>query len=473
MNSKCRLKIMLVILTFLFSYSNLNAEEEIGSQHTVGLGFLYDYEYSEPYLMHLRAGQSATADEYANIGILYNYKNAFLTNGYLSELELDTSFQFMTQSYWSNGSGKQNGTDLEIFNLRALYGFQLSKKLMLKSGVGYRYLYDYGQNTYTTTGHWGYDREQDYTYIPILAELNSSKGMLKLEYDYIIEGNNTSYMGYKGGTNKDLNFKNNNGHIWKISHESQHGNFIFEPYYEFLYVETSNTVSGYIEPYNVTNEIGFRIKNEFNSKRTPVSDYKKIITDDQFYFGFQWLQSEVESGFYSPTGTAKINEENDGFSIVSGMNILNGVKGLPFRLDFEVAFNQFGDATIKGNANDTFVTDGRYATKLYANGTTLQFSHQDSSVIIESYSTSIGVKPSFKILDSLSIYTNIGLNKWNQAEVYSYSGVASTHEYKGTDIYYGFGIGYLNKGFTAEIEYLEHDMYYDAKSYVGTLKYNF
>ena len=71
--------------------------------------------------------------------------------------------------------------DTEIYNLRALYGLQLSKKLMLKSGLGYRYLFHHWKNRVTTTGGKGYDREQDYTYIPILAELNSSKGILKFE----------------------------------------------------------------------------------------------------------------------------------------------------------------------------------------------------------------------------------------------------------------------------------------------------
>jgi len=261
--------------------------------------------------------------------------------------------------------------------------------------------------------------------------------------------------------------------MWKVSHESQHGNFIFEPYYEFLRVETSSLVDGYVEPYNVTNEIGFRIKKEFNSKRAPVSDYKKIITDDQFYFGFQLLMSEIDSGWSSPAGNTKINEENDGFSIVSGMNIVNGIKGLPFRLYFEVAFNQFGDATLRGNANDSFITDGRYGKKTYTNGTRLTWANNDSALVIESYSTSLGVKPSFKILDTLSIYTNLGLHRWDQSEITSYSGSVTNYEYKGTDIYYGIGAGYHDKGFSVEIEYLEHEMYYDAKSLTGALKYNF
>ena len=70
--------ITIIILSFLIFQTNLKAEEELGSQHSVGLGFLYDYEYSEPHYMHLRSGESATDDQHANIGFLYNYKNAFI-----------------------------------------------------------------------------------------------------------------------------------------------------------------------------------------------------------------------------------------------------------------------------------------------------------------------------------------------------------------------------------------------------------
>ena len=78
------IKVLLSIFCIIIFQTQLKAAEELGSQHTVGLGFLYNYEYSEPHLMHLRAGKSATSDTWANIGILYNYKNAFIKNGYLS-----------------------------------------------------------------------------------------------------------------------------------------------------------------------------------------------------------------------------------------------------------------------------------------------------------------------------------------------------------------------------------------------------
>ena len=424
--------------------------------------------------MHLRAGKSATSDTWANIGFLYNYKNAFLKNGYLSELELDTSFQSMTQTYWSNGTGTMEDIDVEIFNLRALYGVQLSSKLMLKSGLGYRYLYHYWQNRQSTSGAYGYDREQDYTYIPILVELNSSKGILKFEYDYIIEGNNTSYLGYLGGTNKDLDFENNDGYMWKISFEEEINGIIYEPYYEFLRVEDSNTVSASAEPQNTTNEIGFRIKKEFNSKRLSVSNYKKIITNDEYYFGMQVLMSEVESGFSSPTGSAKIDEEDTGFSIVSGMQILDSLGGFSLKLNFEVALNQFGDSIISTNIGDSLITDGRYRKGIFAAGTVISDWQNNNDVVIKSYSKSVGIKPSFMIIDNLFLNGNIGLHSWNQVENDFWPGTNwSRTEYDGTDIYYGVGASYKINSFTAEIGYLEHDMYYDAKSFTGALKYNF
>ena len=64
-------KILISIFCIIIFQTQLKAEEELGSQHTVGLGFLYSYEYSEPYLMHLRAGLNADDDKYSNIGFLF------------------------------------------------------------------------------------------------------------------------------------------------------------------------------------------------------------------------------------------------------------------------------------------------------------------------------------------------------------------------------------------------------------------
>ena len=63
------INIFLLILSFIIFQTQLKAEEELGSQHSVGLGFLLAYEYSEPHFMHLRGGIIAEDNEYENIGL--------------------------------------------------------------------------------------------------------------------------------------------------------------------------------------------------------------------------------------------------------------------------------------------------------------------------------------------------------------------------------------------------------------------
>ena len=54
------------------------------------------------------------------------------------------------------------------------------------------------------------------------------------------------------------------------------------------------------------------------------------------------------------------------------------------------------------------------------------------------------------------------------------SGASPTQNtYDGIDTYYGFGLGFNSDNLTLGLEYLEHDMYYDAKTMSASLKYNF
>ena len=483
------LKILFSIFLIFSTTNNVFAASKfILSQHEFGLSYPVYYEYEEPKLMHLRSGLGED-DRQQNIGLIYNYKNSFLLNNYLTEFEFDNSFQFFKQTYWSNGTGTMKDIDVEVFNSRLLYGIVASEKLMIKSGLGYRYLYHYWQDRYSTTGNWGYDREQDYTYIPIIAELKmpipelNLNGTLKVEFDQIIEGNNTSYMGYKGGSNKDLDFRNDDGYIWKVSYKFAHLGFNFEPYYEFMSVEESDVVSGSYEPSNTTTEYGLKFTKLFGEKKSDLaSNHKTIFNNEKYYFGIQALFSEVETGFYAPTGTAKIEEEDIGFSIVSGMRVLSNINNLPIDLDVEIAFNQFGEAVQSCNNTDTVKTDGRYQNGKYAAGTTLTCNSNNNDVVIESYSTSIGIKPSFNFDNTFFINkdlksfvsANIGLARWDQSELAFKPGTNyATNDYSGIDPYVGFGIGLKEGNFSMEVEYLEHDMYYDAKSFTTSFKYIF
>lgn len=480
-----KLKTIFFLFIIITLYQSNLAAAELGIKHEYGLSFLGSYEYEEPTLMHLRAGSQGADEELENLGFLYNYKNAFLNDdGLLNEFEFDSSYQFMTQSYWSNGTGTMKNIDVEIYNLRALHGIQFSDKLMLKSGIGYRHLYHYWQNQYTSTGHWGYDREQDYTYIPIIAELRmpipelNLDGKLNVEFDQIIEGRNTSYFGYQGGSNEDRSYTNSDGYIWKVSYEGKRGDLTLEPYYEFMQVDDSTRSSnGSREPANTTKEIGLKITKAFKSQRSVASDFKKIIGNDDYYFGIQLLKTAVETGWYAPTGTAKIDEDDYGYSIISGMRVLDKISeinGQPIKLDVELAYNQFGEAVQSCNNGDTVTTDGRYRGGLYSPGTTLTCTTDNNDIVISSHSTTLGIKPSIYLSSEIFVSANLGLNRWNQSEydIAPGSNIAST-TYDGINTYTGFGFGLNKNNLDLRLDYSKHDMYYDAKAISASLTYNF
>ena len=113
------MKIIKKLLLFVFIVStlpmSLNASE-IGSKHEYGIILLGSYEYEERKLMHLRSGSQAEKDQLENLGFLYNYKNAFVKSDYLNEFEFDSSYQFLTQTYSSYGTGTMDDIKTEIYN---------------------------------------------------------------------------------------------------------------------------------------------------------------------------------------------------------------------------------------------------------------------------------------------------------------------------------------------------------------------
>ena len=469
-------KIFFII--FLANFNNLYADEKIGSQHQYGISLLGSYEYEETQLMHLRGGLQAESKKHENYGLLYNYKNSFINNGYFTEFEFDNSYQFMNQSYWSNTTGTMKDIDVDIFNSRLLYGLNISEKLMLKSGLGYRYLYHHWENRKSSTGGNGYDREQDYTYIPIIAELKAPipelavDGILKIEFDNVIAGQNNSYLGYLGGSNRDLEFTNDDGYMWKISYEANMSNYIIEPYYEFMSIEESTSTSSSQEPSNTTKEIGIRFKTAFNTNNnSKVSNYKTLRNDDKYYFGIQLLMSEVEIGLFNPSGTGQIDDKDGyGYSLISGTSLTDF-------LDLEFAFNQFNQSQFTCNNGDTVITDGRYNKGANPYGTTLTCGSDNTAVIIESYSTAIGIKPKFEFsLNDLDIAFNLsaGYHRWDQSETTVVAGSSTTVvDLTGHDPYFGLGIFTTNDNLSFSLSYLQHDMFYNAKSLGASVNYIF
>ena len=119
--------ILIAILTSIFQL-NLIADDEIGMTHEFGLQITGSYDYNEPEFMH---NKSELQDHWLdNFGLVYNFKNSFVLNDFLTEFEFDSDFRRTTHDYWSDQSGTQKDIENDILNLRTLYGFQLNDNLV-------------------------------------------------------------------------------------------------------------------------------------------------------------------------------------------------------------------------------------------------------------------------------------------------------------------------------------------------------
>lgn len=472
-------KFFIIFFLLIFSFGNFKTNSaEIGTNYELGVSFLGDYNYDEPNFMNLRSGYRARRDKVKNIGALFNIKHGFLIKEVLSEFEIDTSYQKFTQSYDSKSSGNMHNIDTDVSNIRVLYGIQMTEKLMLKTGLGFRELYHHWSGK-TSSGASAYDRVQNYTYVPILAELNAPiselglNGKFKLEYGLIINGNLDNKWGHLAGFDNNTEMTNDKGYIWKSSYEAKMNGYILEPYYEFINVDDSNLADGFLEPANTTKEIGLKVKKGFGSSRKEISNFKTIGNNSNFYFGVNALKVKIDTGLSTPTGSTDIDEEDIGRSITSGMNIFKDEWNNRYKLDVEVSYNEFGKAHLACKNGDTFIVDGRYQNSKFAAGTTLSC---PSPLVwmIESYSTSIGLKPNINIplVDGLFVNANLGFHKWDQHELIG-QGIADWRNYYGTDRYTGYGVGFKKNNLELGVETLKHNMYYNAESVSVSLKYNF
>lgn len=463
-------KLLLFIFANVFLLSYANAEDKVGMTHEFGLQVTGSYDYNEPEFMH---NKSELQEQWLdNFGLAYNFKNSFVLNDFLTELEFDSDFRRITYDYWSDATGTDNDVENDVYNLRGLYGVQLTDKLMLKSGFGYRYLIDKHAGGVTTTGHTGYDRIQEYKYIPIVAELvapiGSINGKLKLEYDHVFWGENESKL-----SSGALKFRNDDGYMVKASYKIPYEGFYLEPYYEFQSIEESTVTGSSQEPSNTTDEFGIKLTKKFgDDKLTSISKSNRIANiSDNYYFGFGLMQTEVESGFSAPTGTAAIDEKDWGQQLFAGINLNE-------YLDLEFAFNKFGETIMSCNNADTVITDGKYNQGANSAGSTLTCGANNVSVNIHSNSLSAALKPKFDIavnndLD-VSAFGTIGFTQWDQSETTLTTGTSTSMvNYSGHDPFYGIGVTAQTNALSFSMEYQDYDMYYDATAIVASISYKF
>jgi hypothetical protein len=460
------------LATLLSSLSTTsNSADKIGVTQDLGILITGYYKYDEPDFMY---NKSEVQDHLLNnFGIMYNAKNNFLFEGYLNQLEFDADFRRFDINYWSNGTGTAKNIENDVYNLRALYGIQASDKLMFKTGYGYRHLLDKKKGGLTTTGSVGYDRIQEYEYIPFIVEANMPvagiNGKLKLEYDHFVYGFNQNEF---VNSASNVNMRNDDGYSMKVSYKFPYSGINIEPYYEYMNVEKSKTVSGSTEPHNTTTEFGVKISKTFGEQDLKsVPNGKRLFNNEKLYLGAEVLKVELDTGISNGSSGVKIDENSYGYSIIAGYEINKN-------LDLELSYNDFGKASVfMPLSASTVKTDGRVQNKRYASGTQVPAGNDNLSLNYRSSSTGISLKPKADLGNGVNINALVGYANYLQSEETVAPNIGNSQvmrEYQGKDWFYGVGVGAkISNNLDLSLNYKKYEMYYDAEVLSASVRYIF
>ncbi len=203
-----------------------------------------------------------------NATYTYNIHNYFLKANAIAD--------FYSLDYSSQGSGTESNITDYKQDYRGLFGytFKINKGLTIApySGIGYRLLFDANGAKITTTGASGYDRRSEYLYAPIGVDFGFRAGSWKMstfgEYDYLIQGWQTSYLRDLGYDNNLVNNQSTGYGIrgnFMVTPPINFYNFSFGPYVRYWNIKDSNQQTLYFqgtavgsgfEPHNNTLEYG-------------------------------------------------------------------------------------------------------------------------------------------------------------------------------------------------------------------------
>lgn len=176
-------------------------------------------------------------------------------------LAFDGKYSFGQVEY--SGTGTIEDINDYMMELRGLAGYDFPF-VVLYSGYGYRYLNNDMEGLISSTGHYGYERESTYHYLPLGIKLK--KFPLQAEIDILLNGEQLSHFETLDQFAPTLRQKQKRGVGFKASSDFKGSLFgletTFGPFIRIWKIQQSEPDFGYIEPKNTSVEVGgaFKIK---------------------------------------------------------------------------------------------------------------------------------------------------------------------------------------------------------------------
>lgn len=295
---KKRLAFVLAVGFVLCMSHTGEAKPDIGQElfHLDRERFQFDFgtevsriRYAEPNLMKNKGYMYGVfgAVTYRTAGQegITSWRDLFSGRSPLSLFRLEGKFSYGIVDYESEGTGTLDDIPDYMLEFRGLTGFDVFPVAALRLtpyiGLGYRYLNDDSGGKTTTTGHFGYERESNYFYLPVGLEtfVKGKAGWgfgMTVEYDVFLDGEQKSHLGDAVTGLNTLKNDQNSGYglrgSLKVMKETRKFNFYLEPFIRYWKIDDSEispvTYSGVIvgygrEPENNSTEYGVKLGLQF------------------------------------------------------------------------------------------------------------------------------------------------------------------------------------------------------------------
>ena len=185
------------------------------------------------------------------IGLGYDLNFQFLNNS----LDFNIEGQFGLTDYSGTGTTKGDQTLIILTQLQRIWRYD---DIVLRAGLGYRFLYDAWGSQTTSTGLSTYNRRSDYFFGSVGGTIKlEADRSLALQYRHLFQGNQTS--GLQSTTwDGNLTKKQPEGYGVTIEYELDHKRLVYIDYWNIANSAFDDQGQGFFEPANRTIQIGFR-----------------------------------------------------------------------------------------------------------------------------------------------------------------------------------------------------------------------
>jgi hypothetical protein len=242
----------LLLATIFLTTSIITVKSENLNNPGVYFGIHY-YDYTERTTSHDPFMTLKTAIPTVTIGLR---DETAIREDVNNKFSYYTEFSYGRVTYAQHTGTAGHNHNYWVWQSEAFYALPVN----FYTGLGYRHLKDY----LSAAGLGGYDRQNQMVYLPVGYIYNNEEGILKLQYNFLLEGTQFSQLSQIPGYG-DMTNTQNEGYGLEIAYTDPGGEWeVFTKYWN-IDDSTLNTSTGTkwivsgMEPMNETLEIGVKV----------------------------------------------------------------------------------------------------------------------------------------------------------------------------------------------------------------------